>query len=366
MPNPGGYDGVWMNSELDITHLDLGMEFRGGQRQVVYLAGAQLRSGLNVRVAAPRGAPLLAHARRAGLPVWVLPGRYDFDLRSLWSVCRRLPHLAVVHTHDSRSASLGALVRCFRRDCVLLHSRRVSYPPGQGWSRWKYRLGQAVVCVSRDIETCMKKAGVSHTYVVHSTIDRARYAPRPEQGNGGRVGIIGALSPQKGHAVLFAALSRMRDVPEVWVVGDGRLEQSLRAEAAAFGLGERVVWKGHVESPDVLPALDVLVVPSVHGEGSSGVIKEGWAAGVPVLCSDLPANRELVRDEDNGLLFRNKDAQALAVQLRRLLDDADLGERLARQARRDLEEYSVENMHAAYLRIYAQVVMSAGGRHASR
>ena len=48
---------------LRVMHLDLGMEYRGGQRQVLYLAGEQLRQGYDVRVAAPAGAPVLLEVK---------------------------------------------------------------------------------------------------------------------------------------------------------------------------------------------------------------------------------------------------------------------------------------------------------------
>ncbi len=335
-----------------VTHLDLGCEFRGGQRQVLYLAGEQARSGMRVRVAAPAGAPILDEASARGLETLSLPARRDFDPRNLARLARALAPEEILHTHDARAASLGALVRLVRPGVRLVHTRRVSYALGRGWSSLKYRLADLVACVSREVEDMVRTAGVTKTAVIPSAIVLERYAPRRD-GNGGRMGIIGALSPQKGHRQFFEALALLDGLPEVWIVGAGALEGELKALAARLGIGGRLVWKGEVESPLVLPMLDVLVVPSAHGEGSSGVVKEAWAAGVPVVCSDLRANLELVRDGENGLAFPNGDAAALARQLERLRRDPALAGRLVAAGRVDVRGYDAPGMREAYDRVYA-------------
>ena len=334
-----------------VVHLDLGGEYRGGQRQVLYLARAQHLDGMAVQIAAPRGAPLLDQAGQQGLPTLSLPGRFDFDPRNVAALALGLTAGHILHTHDARGASLGALVRLTRPGLTLIHTRRVSYPLGQGWSRWKYRLADMVVCVSQEVREQVVRAGVSRAAVIPSAIVLARYSPR-QVGNHGRIGIIGALSPQKGHDQLFRALARLDTVPEVWIVGKGRLEQSLRDLADELGIAGRIEWKGQVESPQILPWLDVLVVPSAHGEGSSGVIKEGWAAGVPVVCSDLPANLELVRHEDNGLVFANGRPDELARQLRRLAGEPELAASVVRGGNLSVQDYDVSCMYQAYQGLY--------------
>jgi len=59
----------------------------------------------------------------------------------------------------------------------------------------------------------------------------------------------------------------------------------------------------------------VVICPSVSGEGSSGVIKEGLAAGKRVIASNLTANKELIDDRINGILFQNRSDESLAQTL---------------------------------------------------
>ncbi len=344
-----------------ILHLDLGLEFRGGQRQVLLLSAWQKAHGLSVAVAVPRGAPLATALVDAGVPVLQLPSRRAGDPRNLIVVQRHLPYGAIVHTHESRAASLGALVRLLRPDIRLVHTRRVSYPLGRGWSRWKYAWADAVVAVGQEVAHAVAAAGVLVEAVIPSAIPVAGYRPRLGW-QGGRVAIIGALTPQKGHAWLLRAVAQMTVRPQVWVVGDGALRQELQALATSLGIAHHVVWQGWVPAAEVLPQVDVVAVPSPHGEGSSGVIKEAWAAEVPVVCSDLPANLELVEPEGSGVVVAVGDVLALAQALSRVLTDAMLAARIVEEGRKRVMAYDVPVMGQAYGRLYARLTSVAEGR----
>lgn len=341
-----------------VVHIDLGLEYRGGQRQVLYLATEQLKTHYDVLLACPHHAPLAQLVRSQGLAHLSLPSRYGLDPRNLHALLRMLQPGDIVHTHEARAASLGAMTflswKMYSAAPVhLVHTRRVSYALGHAWSRWKYQQGH-VACVSREVEDVVRHAGVRQTSVIPSAIAVERYTAR-RTNNNGRVGIIGALSPQKGHAQFFAALACLEHCPEVWIIGTGALEGSLRDQARALGIDGRLVWKGYVDSAEVLPHVDIIVVPSAHGEGSSGVIKEAWAAHVPVICSDLPANLELVRHNYNGLVFRNGDPSDLAAQLHTVANTSQLAIELVQHGLRSLAPFTTQAMHAAYDQLYARI-----------
>jgi glycosyltransferase involved in cell wall biosynthesis len=78
----------------------------------------------------------------------------------------------------------------------------------------------------------------------------------------------------------------------------------------------------------VLSGLDVLVVPSRWYENQPGVIFEAFAAGIPVVGTDLGGISEFVKHEQNGLLFELENAEDLAHQLQRLGEEPGLMERL--------------------------------------
>ncbi|MFO7596285.1 MAG: glycosyltransferase [Desulfocurvibacter africanus] len=352
---------------MDILHLDLGKDLRGGQRQVLYLC-AQLKEEGSFRpiIAAPGFAPLLREARAAGLDVLPLSGRREWDPRTigtLWRFVRARRAPVIVHTHDAKSATLGALLKALCGSRVrLVHTRRVSYPLSGALSRLKYRLADAVVGVSAETVDVLAACGVDRERMrtIHSGIDPASYPKKQEAGATPLIGIIGALTSQKGHAVLLEALALLgRSRPHAaWAaefVGEGPLRKELEQQAQSVGLAERVRFAGFQESRRVLPRMDILVVPSVDGEGSSGAIKEAWAVGVPLVASDLPSNLELARDEVNSLVVRRGDAVSLCAALARLLEDAELGARLVEQGSRSVQGFTHQVMAERYMEMYADL-----------
>jgi len=349
---------------MNILLLDLGSAMRGGQRQVLYLArrlGAEPE--FNPILAAPAGSPLISSARSKGIKTHPLPSRWDWDPRNLSSLFGlvKKERIHLIHTHDARSASLGAALKCVCAGVGLLHTRRVSYPLRSGWGRKKYRLADKIAAVSQEIAGILTDCGIDpeKILVIHSGIDASRYEAKTQEQAQEQVvfGLIGALSPQKGHEVFLSALALLREEADTpsWkarIIGDGPLEAELRDRAKELGLLGSVEFTGYRESREALPNLDVLVVPSVDGEGSSGVIKEGWVARIPVVASDLPSNLELVEPGVSGLVFPNRDAVALKDALLQLARDVSLCQKLIRGGAERVGLFTEEITAEAYMRLY--------------
>jgi GT2 family glycosyltransferase/glycosyltransferase involved in cell wall biosynthesis len=145
------------------------------------------------------------------------------------------------------------------------------------------------------------------------------------------LGFIGSLMASKApHVLLEAAAGLPADRVKVTIAGDvtpyhgdHRYADTLRPLLDRPG----VEWFGRVEHdrvPSVLAGLDVLVVPSIWIENAPFVIKEAFAAGVPVVASNLGGMAELVQDGRSGLLFTAGDPADLRRVLRRLLDEPAL------------------------------------------
>jgi glycosyltransferase involved in cell wall biosynthesis len=117
---------------------------------------------------------------------------------------------------------------------------------------------------------------------------------------------------------------------------------------AARGLGDRTEMPGTVSQARVAEELaraSVVVVPflrSAMTERHTSPLKafEAMAAGRPIVASDLPSSREVLRDGENALLVPPGDTAALAAALRRLAEEPALAARLARCAFAEAPRYS--------------------------
>jgi glycosyltransferase involved in cell wall biosynthesis len=183
-----------------------------------------------------------------------------------------------------------------------------------------------------------------------------------------RIGFLGTLIPSKGaHLVLeaYRLLARPEatlDIHGNWVPfhgDDGYLD---RLRAAAATIPGTIRFHGRYESGDVprlLASLDVLVVPSLWYESYSIVIREGFLAGLPVVASGHGAMAEAIEHGRNGLLFRPGDATDLAAQLRRLIDEPELRQRIAAHPQ---QVVSIAENAARHLALY-QSLLAAGSTH---
>lgn len=359
---------------MDVLLLDLGLELRGGQRQVYYLARALARSpewqnDFSPLVICPKGSALAKLLAEEELPFLALPGRSPANPLMLFVLERALRRymtdgVPIIHTHDANAATVGAFFKSIHGNNVkLVHSRRVSYPLRSGIRLRKYLRADAVVGVSAEISKGMEKAGLfaEKIHTVHSGIDPDRYLPKKERNDGRFVFLsVGAFTPQKGYSVLIQAMSvlrEMEDLPpwEVRIVGDGPLFQSIFEEAQTLDVHPRLALLGKQDSRMILPSCDALIVPSMDGEGSSGAIKEGWVTGVPVICSSLPSNMELVEDKSNGLVTPVGNPLALAAAMARCMNEPALCLRLATNGAKSVLNYTDKRMAEAYADIYRMV-----------
>lgn len=194
--------------------------------------------------------------------------------------------------------------------------------------------------------------------------------PPPEiTGRRAVVGYAGHLYAWKGVDVLLDALARLPGVDGLIVGGHEREPDlaRLRARAAELDVADRVRFTGLVPPADVAARLrqtDVLVLPNPESAIATRFTSplklfEYMAACRPIVASDLPAIREVLRDGETALLARPGDPQSLASAVRRLIDDRALAGRLAEAARARVLDFTWDRRAA---RIDALVREVAGTR----
>jgi glycosyltransferase involved in cell wall biosynthesis len=165
-----------------------------------------------------------------------------------------------------------------------------------------------------------------------------------------RVLYAGQLYPWKGVDVLVDAMAEVKGARLVilgGLAGEADLAR-VQAKVRERGLMDRTEMPGTVPPARVAAELEraaavaVPVLKTAMTERHTSPLKafEAMAAGRPIVASDLPSSREVLRHEQNALLVPPGSAPALAAALRRVLEDAGLARRLAEQAWADAPAYS--------------------------
>ena len=139
---------------------------------------------------------------------------------------------------------------------------------------------------------------------------------------------IGRISHFKGVRLLidaFLQLDQSRAELHIYGQSDGTLyEQDLRQQTKSF---DSIYWHGILDNKKVVSTMseyNVLCLCSTFTEMSPLVIQEAFAAGLPVIASNVYGNAEQIKHEVNGLLFKFNDSNDLLKQLQRCIDEKEL------------------------------------------
>jgi PEP-CTERM/exosortase A-associated glycosyltransferase len=184
------------------------------------------------------------------------------------------------------------------------------------------------------------------------------------------IGFIGSFYAYEGLPLLLEALPALlarRPEVRLLLVGGGPQDAELKAQAQRLGLADKVVFTGRVPHAQVqryYDLLDVLVYPRLSMRLTDLVTPlkplEAMAQGRLLVASDVGGHRELIRDDETGLLFTAGSAPALAAAVLRLLDAPARWPQLRQRARQFVEtERNWRRSVANYVGPYGRLAASA-------
>ncbi len=313
--------------------------------------------------------PLVEEARALGFPVQVIrAGRLRQPVRYLQTVRRlvrwfRQERITLVLSWMSKAHLYGGMAARLAGIPAVWFQHGI--PTRDSWmDRWITRVPAAGVlaCSGAAAEAQRRLHPVRPVAVVHPAADLTAFMPErlptpaearrqlglPE--NGPLIGMVGRLQRWKGMHTLVQAmpriLARHPGARAVIVGGCHELEPDyeswLRDQIARLGLQERVRLVGfQTDIPLWMQAMDVIVHASDR-EPFGIVVVEAMALGKPVVAGAEGGPREIITPGVDGLLAPYEDAEALARQVLRYLDDPALARRVGEAARRRARDFTPE------------------------
>jgi lipopolysaccharide heptosyltransferase II len=303
-------------------------------------------------------------------------------IRSIFKVSRILEQekIDIIHVRSRVPAWVGYfayrlyLARCARKKifltCVFLttchgYYRRHVLSKIMGW-------GKFVIVISSVIGKHMREHFSVPFYRLRLIprgvdIDVFKYQePRLDLKTGCNVGIVGRITPLKGHDVFLKAMARVvRTVPKVKIIiaGDtSRNKQTYKRElellVRQLGLERYVEFLGHVEDiPELMHRLDLLVLATTTAEAFGRVLIEAGACGVPVVATEVGGVIDIIENRVNGMLVPPQDPQEMSSAIIELLKDRELARRVSLKARERIEEkFSLIRMVNETISVYEEAV----------
>ncbi len=349
---------------MKVLHIDTGLEWRGGQRQALTLHKGLLGHNIESLFLGNQAGELHQLCKNNHEEKYAgFTFNGELSLATHHEIQKIVKEFkpTIIHCHDSHSAKLGSR---FHKSCTIFHTRRVSYPIKFLSRYFKYKNIDAHVCVSEDIRSYMKQY-FSNTFTIHSCVDIERFDRVVDKtifDKNGDINIVyvGAFSNQKGVDVLikaFSNLAKKYNNAVLHLIGDGELLQPMKNLAKSLEIDRNIVFYGaRKDVEDFYLNSDYVVCPSISGEGSSGVIKEGMAAGKIVITSNLTANKELIDNGVNGVMFKNGDSNALTMTLNKVINKEIVID--CQQIKDKVSLFDCSNTIEQYIALYKKISSS--------
>ena len=236
-------------------------------------------------------------------------------------------------------------------------------------------LSDAIVCPSNVTRDYIASLGLDRkrVTVIPNGVSPSDFSPSPLPGRAGRVPVllyIGTLADWQGLEIVIKALPKVleKQAVQLHIVGRGRSRQRklLARQIRKLGVESSVTIQPalpHHEVPALIAASDICLAPlglndrNVTQGACPIKVLEYMASSRPLIASNMPIVRELVREDLDALLFSPNDSEDLARQVLRLLDDYDLSKRLADSAtERALTKFTWHEAQKKLIKVYGKLL----------
>lgn len=218
----------------------------------------------------------------------------------------------------------------YRRAKKCIRTKRIEYVPGVGICTDKFR-SEPVDCPRKRLELGYGEQDFLLLTVAEMTMN-------------------------KNHATILRALELLKNDPgfesmHYLICGRGDMREKLEAEVRRLGLEDHVNFLGYRDDAPALYRCCDLFVFMPFREGLSVALMEAMSSRMPIVCTKIRGNTDLIEDGVSGI-FSENNPKALAEAIRRLYGDPDLRESLGRAAAEQVLRFDEKAVHARMREIY--------------
>ncbi len=369
---------------LKILHLDSGKEWRGGQRQVLFLIEEQKQqfsSLIEPIIACPHISPLTKEAKNLNVPTYAINFRNEIDIFSISKLAKLIKNnqIDIVHCHCGKSHGImWAACKLLPQIPSIIVTRRVDFLPKTSWPRVLKYISPHIsefVAISSRIQEILATTGIPEERIHVIPSSSKVSLPIKNQNKIIRnnlitelnlpkdailIGNIAQFVDHKGHTYLADAAKIICDKFErvyFLLVGSGKLRKTIEEKIAKLKLSNRVLFLGF--RPDVhniLSSLDLFLMTS-HLEGLCSSIIDAFLYEVPVVATAAGGIPDLVKDNKTGYLANNRDPDSIAQEIMKCINHQDETKHLVQNAKEyAINTFSTHIMAQKYNDLYINIM----------
>ena len=348
---------------MKILHISRTMG-QGGAEKVVY----QLCKDCNIEsFVASSGGAYVAQLKKIGIKHCKIndianknPFVFIYNLKILDKFVRQ-KGITIIHSHHRMAALYAQILKMRNKNLQLVYTAHNAFYDKKALLRFALRNTKIVACgesVKKNLVDyygfpCEKIKVINNSVEIPNNIKEANIGKTKNSFN---IGIIGRLTEQKGVDIFIKAFSYLDKNVHGFVVGDGELRNELTNLVKTMGLEKRITFLGYREDIfEIIKALD-LIVSASRWEGFPLTPLEAFGCRKTIVASNIPGNNDIVRNKENGLLFRADNADDLADALTLITNNHLLRSSLEKQAKIDFNnKYKYNIFIEEYRRVYNEI-----------
>lgn len=166
---------------------------------------------------------------------------------------------------------------------------------------------------------------------------------------------VGELSNRKNHKVILKALEKVKGNFKYIICGQGAKKEELIKLSKELNLQEKVEFLGYRQDvKEILKASDIFCFPSKQ-EGLPVALMEAMASGLPVICSDIRGNKDLIEDKKGGYLLKFYDMDEYSIKIQELIENKVLREEMGNFNLEKIKDFNRKKVNTIMEEIYNEL-----------
>ncbi|GLI54204.1 glycosyltransferase family 4 protein [Thermodesulfovibrio yellowstonii] len=346
--------------KLTILHTESSKGWGGQEIRILQEALGMRDRGYRVLIATEKDSTLFNKAMQKGIEVFDIHfSKYNpYSFLKIKDLLEK-EKVDILNTHSSKDSWVASIAaKMSKNKPKIIRTRHLSTPISKSYiSKIIYDLiPDAIVTTSEEIKDTMIKFNrfnEKKIFSIPTGIDLKLFKNENIESaikeQGFKIGTIGILRDWKGHSYFIESIPLIKKaIPKAifFIIGDGPQRDNLKKLIDELDLNQSVKMLGFRDDiPKVIYSLDVIVHPSYANEGVPQVILQALAMKKPVVASNITGIREVIIDNQTGLLVEPKNKWDIAEKVIELYNNKDLRIRLGEEGEKFVKiNFSIESM----------------------
>lgn len=306
------------------------------------------------------------------------------DIKSTFAIKKILKEEKpdIVYLHSSKAGAIGRLALFFSRKTKILYNAHGWYFNATIGSKKKkiFALIEKILALRTDRIINISKSEYNSAIeykvapekkmcVIENGIDFAKFKDSEKYRDNTRnkynikedelvIGVVGRLSEQKDPMTMIKAFEQVHKEnkkAKLMYVGSGELEEDVLKYAKEHSILENVIITGWIKDVEkYIPAFDIAVLPS-KWEGFGLVLIEYMACNKPIVGSNLGGIADIIKDNENGLLFEVENYKELAEKILYLINNMNEVTKIINNNKTYKDKYNIKTLIEKHRKVFEEV-----------